>query len=133
MCIVCGRDIGAPAAVRGSINTHPSRRDQEIKVSLPMTFNKIPERSKAIVLRKAGDQSGLYEFDAVLEDRDVPPLKDGQVLVRIEAAGFNHREVSLRCVSICVTVVNLPRFGSAKVFTRVLPSGVSTARTEQAR
>jgi len=59
-----------------------------------MAFSNIPRRSKAIVLRKAKDQSGLYKFDAVLEDTDVPPLKGGQVLVRIEAAGFNHREVS---------------------------------------
>ena len=55
-----------------------------------------PQRCKAIILRKAEDQSGPYKFNAVLEERDVPSLKDGQVLVRIEAAGFNHREVSLR-------------------------------------
>jgi len=60
-----------------------------------MAPGNIPQRSRAIVLRKAEDQSGLYKFDAVLEDRDVPSLKDGQVLVKIEAAGFNHREVSL--------------------------------------
>lgn len=61
----------------------------------------IPKRCKAIVLRKAGGQSGLYKFDAVLEERDVQPLKDGQVLVRVEAAGFNHRDVSLCCTSFC--------------------------------
>jgi len=59
-----------------------------------MTPSNIPQRSRAIVPRKAEDQSGLYKFDAVLEERDIPPLKDGQVLVKIEAAGFNHREVS---------------------------------------
>ena len=53
-----------------------------------------PQRSRAVVLRKAKDQGGLYKFDAALEDRDVPSLKGGQVLVKIEAAGFNHREVS---------------------------------------
>ena len=57
-----------------------------------MTLSTVPKRSKAIVVRKA-DQSGPYKFDTVLEDRDVPPLKDGQVLIKIEAAGFNHREV----------------------------------------
>ena len=60
-----------------------------------MAPSNIPQRSRAIVLRKAKDQSTLYKFDAVLEDRDIPPLKDGQVLVKIEAAGFNHKEVSL--------------------------------------
>jgi D-arabinose 1-dehydrogenase-like Zn-dependent alcohol dehydrogenase len=83
-----------------------------------MTLNKIPERSKAIVLRKAEDQGSLYKFDAALEDRDVPPLKNGQVLVKIEAAGFNHREVSLGCALFYATVVNLCRFGSGKVCTR---------------
>jgi len=55
----------------------------------------IPRRCKAIVLRKAKDQSGPYKFDAVLEERNVPYLRDGQVLVKIEAAGFNHRDVGL--------------------------------------
>jgi NADPH:quinone reductase-like Zn-dependent oxidoreductase len=61
-----------------------------------MTLSKVPQRSKAIVLRKAEGQNGPYKFDAVLENRDVPSLEDDQVLVKIEAAGFNHREVSLR-------------------------------------
>ena len=61
-----------------------------------MIPSKVPRRSRAVVLRKAEDQSGPYKFDAVLEDRDIPSLKDGQVLVKVEAAGFNHREVSLR-------------------------------------
>ena len=61
-----------------------------------MDLSTVPQRCKAIVLRKAKDQSGLYKFDAVLEERDVPSLKDGQVLVKVEAAGFNHKDVSLR-------------------------------------
>ncbi|KAF9651499.1 NAD(P)-binding protein [Thelephora ganbajun] len=61
-----------------------------------MPLNKVPQRCKVIVLRKAVDQTGPYKFDAVLEERDVPSLKDGQVLVKIEAAGFNHREVWIR-------------------------------------
>ena len=70
-----------------------------------MTLTKVPKRSKAIVLRKAEAQSGQYKFDAVLEDRDIPPLEDGQVLVKIEAAGFNHREVSLLYVLVCATIL----------------------------
>lgn len=81
-------------AGKHNLNIHLGRRDQELKISLLMAPSNIPQRSKAIVLRKAEDPNGLYKFDAVLEDRDVPPLKDGQVLVKIEAAGFNHREVS---------------------------------------
>lgn len=84
-----------------------------------MTLNMIPKRCKAIVLRKAEDQSGLYKFDAVLEERDIQPLKDGQVLVRVEAAGFNHRDVSLSYASVCTLIPNLSRFGPEKVCTPV--------------
>ena len=66
-----------------------------------MTLPNIPQRSRAIVLRKAKDQSGLHKFDAVLEYKDVPPLQDGQVLVKIEAAAFNHKEASLRDPFMC--------------------------------
>jgi NADPH:quinone reductase-like Zn-dependent oxidoreductase len=79
----------------------------------------VPQRCKAVVLRKAGDQSGPYKFDAVLEERDVHPLKDGQVLVKIEAAGFNHREVSLCYAFVWAIVINLSRFGPEKVCTQV--------------
>lgn len=58
-----------------------------------MAFRHIPQCCKAIVLRKVVDQKGPYKFDAVLEERDIPSLEDGQILVKIEAAGFNHREV----------------------------------------
>lgn len=84
-----------------------------------MTLGVVPKRCKAIVLRKAEDQTGLYKFDAVLEERDVQPLKDGQVLVKIEAAGFNYREVSLCYAPVCVLIPNLSRFGPEKVCTPV--------------
>ena len=79
----------------------------------------VPQRCKAIVLRKAENQSGPYKFDAVLEKTDVRPLKDGEVLVKIDAAGFNHRDVSLCYASICAAVINLSRFGLEKVCTQV--------------
>lgn len=84
-----------------------------------MALRKVPKRSKAIVVRKAVGQRGLYKFDAVLEDRDIPSLEDGQVLVKIEAAGFNHREVSLLRAFNYAIVVNLSRFGFGKVCTQV--------------
>ena len=84
-----------------------------------MTLSNVPQRSRAIVLRKAKDQGGLYKFDAVLEDRDIPSLRDGQILVKIEAAGFNHREVSLWYAFVYAAVVNLSRFGPGKVCTLV--------------
>jgi D-arabinose 1-dehydrogenase-like Zn-dependent alcohol dehydrogenase len=84
-----------------------------------MVFSKIPRRCKAIVLRKVVDRKGPYEFDAVLEEWDIPSLKDGQVLVKIEAAGFNHREVSLGHEFCNVFVNNSSRFGFGKVCIRV--------------
>jgi len=78
-----------------------------------------PQRCKAVVLRKADDQGGPYKFNAVLEERDVQPLKDGQVLVKIEAAGFNHREVGLCYAFGWAILVNLSRFGLEKACTRV--------------
>ena len=67
-----------------------------------MPPSKIPQRCKAIVLREAADQGALYKFDAVLEERAIPSLRDGQVLVKVEAAGFNHREVCLRHALTCL-------------------------------
>lgn len=61
-----------------------------------MVLGKTPQRCKAVVLRRAVDQRGPYKLDAVLEERDIPSLVDGEILVKIEAAGFNHREVRLR-------------------------------------
>lgn len=61
-----------------------------------MSLSKAPRRCRAIVLREAADRRARYKFDAVLEERAIPSLKDGQVLVRVEAAGFNHREVWTR-------------------------------------
>ena len=60
-----------------------------------MTLTRVPQRCKSIVIRRAVGQSGPYKFEAVLEDRDVPSIKDGEVLVQVEAAGFNHKEVCL--------------------------------------
>lgn len=60
-----------------------------------MALGKIPQRCKAIVLQSAANQRDQYKFDAVLEERDIPSLEDGQILVKIEAAGLNHREVGL--------------------------------------
>lgn len=51
-----------------------------------------PKETKAIVLEKAAE-GGPFVYDAVLKTLPVPELKEGEVLVRMAAAGFNHREV----------------------------------------
>ena len=53
----------------------------------------LPKTTKALVLRK-----GTTLHDAVVEDRPLPQLKSGQLLVRVHAAAFNHRDVrSVHC------------------------------------
>ena len=54
---------------------------------------KYPTHTKALVLAKPSSPSTELFYDAIIETRPVPPLKDGEVLVRIAAAGFNRREV----------------------------------------
>jgi NADPH:quinone reductase-like Zn-dependent oxidoreductase len=96
-----------------------------------MVLGKMPQRCKTIVLRKAVDKRGPYKFDAVLEDRDIPSLEDGQILLKIEAAGFNHRDVRLRRTFLCAIVINFSRFGYGKACTQVSQLAVSTAQTGQ--
>jgi hypothetical protein len=53
-----------------------------------------PTSTKALVIRKRDPVDGQVWHDAVLEERPLPELAQGQVLVRIVAAGFNRRDVS---------------------------------------
>ncbi|KAI8982793.1 NAD-P-binding protein [Trametes punicea] len=56
----------------------------------------IPKSTKALVLRKSALATKPVYHDAVLEERPIPELKPGQVLVRIHAAAFNHRDHWIR-------------------------------------
>ncbi|KAI0672793.1 NAD(P)-binding protein [Trametes maxima] len=56
----------------------------------------IPKITKAIVLRKAASAVKPVYHDAILEERPIPELKAGQVLVRLHAAAFNHRDQWIR-------------------------------------
>ncbi|KAH9923590.1 NAD(P)-binding protein [Fomitopsis serialis] len=55
-----------------------------------------PTSSKTLILRRATEGSVPAYHDAVLEDKAIPPLQEGQVLVKINAAGFNARDLWLR-------------------------------------
>lgn len=60
----------------------------------------VPKTTKSIILRQAGasaDQKSVLH-DAVIEERVIPKLEPGHVLVRINAAAFNHRDVSTDCL-----------------------------------
>jgi NADPH:quinone reductase-like Zn-dependent oxidoreductase len=55
----------------------------------------IPTHTKAIVLQQSPpDRNPLYH-DTVLTTRPIPELKKGEVLVKMSAASYNHRDVSL--------------------------------------
>ncbi|KAJ8496183.1 hypothetical protein ONZ51_g1305 [Trametes cubensis] len=56
----------------------------------------IPKSTKALVLRKSTQATQPVYHNAVLEERPIPALKPGQVLVRIYAAAFNHRDHWIR-------------------------------------
>ena len=56
---------------------------------------RLPKETRALVLKKSlAERKPLYH-DAVIEKRAIPTLKHGQVLVKMGAVAFNHRDVSI--------------------------------------
>ena len=56
----------------------------------------IPKSAKGIVVRKlenSDESPNGYVNDAVLVDYEIPNLQPGQVLVKMLAVGFNHKDV----------------------------------------
>lgn len=51
--------------------------------------------TKAIVVAEAPNKSDEFPYDARLIERAIPELKESEVLVRMEAVAFNHRDVCL--------------------------------------
>ncbi|TFY67440.1 hypothetical protein EVG20_g3946 [Dentipellis fragilis] len=56
---------------------------------------KVPTTTRALTLRKSTGRKPVYH-DVDLEERPIPVLKKGEVLVKVNAAGFNHRDVWIR-------------------------------------
>jgi hypothetical protein len=57
---------------------------------------------RALVIKKLPPSAtGVVFHDAVVETVPIPPLAEGQVLVRVAAAAFNHRDVSDSNLSSC--------------------------------
>lgn len=94
----------------------------------------IPKSTKALVLKNPALQRKPVYHDAVVEERPISiALKPGEVLVRIGAAAFNHREV---CTHIFTegydNATNLVcSCGSGRVFTPESPWGAYSVRTAQ--
>lgn len=58
------------------------------------TQSQAPTTTKAVVVRKSnGKSNNGYVNEAVLETLPLPQLKSGEILVRINAVAFNHRDV----------------------------------------
>ncbi|KAL0946427.1 hypothetical protein HGRIS_012650 [Hohenbuehelia grisea] len=61
----------------------------------------LPSTYKAILVQKAASDSSSgsqekYRYDAKLTDVPMPDLEDGEILVKIMATAFNHRELWIR-------------------------------------
>ncbi|KAH8813444.1 NAD(P)-binding protein [Flagelloscypha sp. PMI_526] len=55
----------------------------------------IPKSTKALVLRTVPDRKPLFH-DAVIEDKPIEPLQEGEILVKVNAVAFNHRDLWMR-------------------------------------
>ena len=55
----------------------------------------LPTKTRALIIREAEKSGRRALYDAVVVEKDIPSLKQGELLVKIGAAGFNHREVSM--------------------------------------
>jgi hypothetical protein len=72
---------------------------EHISPSFPtlISFYQMPElptSTRALVLRKRDPVDGKVYHAAEVQERPLPALQQGQVLVRVSAAGFNRRDVS---------------------------------------
>jgi len=54
----------------------------------------LPETTRALVLRKSLIEKKPTYHDAVVEVQAIPTLKEGEILVKMAAVGFNRRDVS---------------------------------------
>jgi NADPH:quinone reductase-like Zn-dependent oxidoreductase len=59
-----------------------------------MMASRIPESTRALVIKKCSAEAKPVYHDAVLETRPLQQLKPGEVLVKMGAVSFNHRDVS---------------------------------------
>lgn len=80
---------------------HPPDWHSVVHSFLPLAMKSTrhiwPETTKVITLKRSTSTtgSGPVYHDAVLETRPISQLKHGEVLVRMGAVGFNHRDVSI--------------------------------------
>ncbi|KAJ3533647.1 hypothetical protein NM688_g7252 [Phlebia brevispora] len=57
---------------------------------------KLPRVSRAVLLKRSPPERKPVYHDIVIEERPIPALKQGEVLVKIGAAAYNHRDLWIR-------------------------------------
>jgi hypothetical protein len=58
----------------------------------------LPLTQKSLTVQKAVDSNpdkDRYPFDAVVTEKQIAELKPNELLVKINAVGFNHKDVSV--------------------------------------
>ncbi|KAL1689616.1 hypothetical protein GGG16DRAFT_57425 [Schizophyllum commune] len=58
-----------------------------------MTSRQIPRKTRSVIIQKQASAKKPVYHDAVIVEREIPALQRGEVLVRMSAAAYNHREV----------------------------------------
>lgn len=97
---------------------------------------RLPKETRALVVKKSPPERKPLYHDAVTEKRPIPTLQRGQVLVKMGAVAFNHRDVSiLYVISNCPTINGHPfcSFGFVWGNIRVLRSEPRSGLTVQVR
>lgn len=56
---------------------------------------RLPKETRALVVSKSLAETKPLYHDAMVEKRPIPTLQRGQVLVKMGAVAFNHRDVSI--------------------------------------
>ena len=54
---------------------------------------KIPKVSKHVILKKGPAERKPVYHDIAVEEKPIPALKEGYILVKMTACAYNHREV----------------------------------------
>lgn len=74
-------------------NTRQLASIPRLNSSIRNIMSQLPTSTKVITVRESPKDRKPRYHDAALEHRAVPSLQKGQVLVKIGAAAFNHRDV----------------------------------------
>ena len=92
--------------------------------------SRLPQETRAVVVKQSAPDRIPLRHDAALITKPIPPLKDGEVLIKMTAAAFNHREVDLYLLSLAVHIYRcLYSCGLEWGYTQRLLLGVHSGQT----